>query len=69
MSNVIGNYKEFVIIERESLNLLEQTVSKSLEEAQNDHNVEDIRKAKVWIEAIEWIKKNNIYTQDFQIKQ
>lgn len=69
MSSIIGNYKEYIIIERESLKELETKVSDMMFEAQSDHNVEQIRKAKVWNEAIEWMKENNIYAKDFEFKQ
>lgn len=68
MDTVLGGFKEYIILEREALKKLEETISNNLSIAQDDHNVEEIRKAKVWFEAIEWIKKNNIYTKDFQIK-
>jgi len=61
MDNLIGMYKEFVIIERVNLKALEQKVNSDLATAQDDHNVSDIRKAKIWMEAIQWIKDNNIY--------
>ena len=62
MENIIGMYKEFLIIERETLKALEQKVHSDLATAQDDHNVADIRKAKIWMEAIQWIKDNNIYS-------
>ncbi len=68
MDNVIGSYKEFIILEREALNEFESKVNGLMVEGQNDHNVEQIRKAKVMRECIEWIKENNIYTQDFKFK-
>jgi hypothetical protein len=68
MDNVIGGYKEYVILERDALNEFESKVTVLMTEGQNDHNVEQIRKAKVMIECIEWIKANNIYTQDFKFK-
>ncbi len=68
MDNVIGSYKEFIILEREALNEFESKVTDLMTEGQHDHNVEQIRKAKVMRECIEWIKDNNIYTQDFKFK-
>ena len=61
MENIIGMYKQFLIIERETLKALEEKVQSDLATAQDDHNVPDIRKAKIWMEAIQWIKDNNIY--------
>lgn len=66
--NIIGGYKEYIIIERESLNELEKVANQMMTEAQNDHNVENIREAKIWLRAVEWIKAHNIYTHDFEIK-
>jgi hypothetical protein len=68
MDNVIGSYKEFIILEREALNEFESKVTALMTEGQHDHNVEQIRKAKIMRECIEWIKENNIYTQDFKFK-
>lgn len=69
MDNLIGMYKEFVIIERVNLKALEQKVHSDLATAQDDHNVPDIRKAKIWMEAIQWIKDNNIYKGEVKVKQ
>ena len=66
--NIIGGYKEYIVIEREDLEILEQAANQMMSEAQNDHNVENIREAKIWLRAVEWIKAHNIYTKDFQIK-
>ena len=66
--NIIGGYKEYIVIEREDLEILEQAANQMMSEAQNDHNVEKIREAKIWLRAVEWIKVHNIYTKDFQIK-
>jgi len=68
MDNVIGSYKEFIILEREALNEFESKVTALMTEGQHDHNVEQIRKAKIMRECIEWIKENNIYTQEFKFK-
>jgi hypothetical protein len=68
MDNVIGSYKEFIILEREALNEFESKVTALMTEGQHDHNVEQIRKAKIMRECIDWIKENNIYTQDFKFK-
>ena len=61
MDNIFGMYKQFLIIERDVLKALEEKVQSDLATAQDDHNVPDIRKAKIWMEAIQWIKDNNIY--------
>ena len=68
MDNVIGGYKEYIILEREALNEFETKVSELMTEGQNDHNVEQIRRAKVMRECIDWIKSHNIYTQDFKYR-
>lgn len=68
MSNLIGAYKEYIILERESLNEFETKAKALLSAGQDEHNVGDIRRAKVMLECIEWIKENNIYTKEFEIK-
>jgi len=54
MDNVIGSYKEFIILEREALNEFESKVTALMTEGQHDHNVEQIRKAKIMRECIDF---------------
>ena len=68
MEQIIGGYKEFVVIERELLNEFELTAKTLMESGQDDHNIEKIRKARVMFECISWIKENNIYNKEFEIK-
>lgn len=68
MEQIIGTYKQFIIVERDALIEFENKAKQIMDSAQNDHNVEDIRKAKVMFECIEWIKENNIYNKDFKLK-
>lgn len=64
MEQIIGSYKEFVVIERELLNeLIEQ--SKEMDSSKGLYAKgigEGIKR------AVERIKENNIYNKDFQFK-
>lgn len=65
MEQIIGSYKEFVVIERELLNEL-------LEESKEYNNSKGLHAKGIGkgIErAVERIKENNIYNKDFQIKK
>lgn len=58
MSNqIIGNHKEYIVIERKSLEELEKKIKENID----FKNLEALR-------IIEWIKENNIYNHDFKIK-
>lgn len=65
---VMGSYKEYVIIERETLTELEKLGKETLTEGQNGHDVKLIQKGKTILECVEWIKKWNIYNNEFKIK-
>lgn len=67
-SQIIGGYKEFIVIEREALKEFELKANKIMSEGQDDHNVEQIRRARILLETIAWIKDNNIYNKGFEIK-
>jgi hypothetical protein len=65
MEQIIGSYKEFVVIERELLNEL-LNESKELDNSKGLYAKgigEGIKR------TVERIKENNIYNKDFQIKK
>ena len=65
MEQIIGGYKEFVVIERELLNEL-------LEESKEYNNSKGLHAkgiGKGIEKAVERIKENNRYNKDFQIKK
>jgi len=69
MNEVIGNYKDFVIIERDYLKELETNGKETLREGQDVHSKELIQKGKTILECVEWIKRGNIYANGFKIKR
>ena len=64
MEQIIGGYKEYVIIERELLN----TFLNRANELENDPGVHSQGIAKGIKQVIETIKENNLYNKDFKIK-
>jgi hypothetical protein len=67
-NTVFGSYKEFVIIERESLRELEEKGKAILAEGQDEHDKFQIQKGKTILECVEWMKQWNIYNNEFKIK-
>lgn len=63
---IIGNHKEFIVLERKELENLEQALKKVLKET--DIHTELNKRAYYSLDIVEWIKENNLYTKDFQIK-
>lgn len=66
MDQIIGSYKEYVIIERK---VLDELTEKAIELNSNSKGVYSQGIAKGIVETIETIKEKNIYTQDLQIKR
>lgn len=66
MDQIIGSYKEYVIIERK---VLDEMNEKAIELDSNSKGVYSQGIAKGIHETIELIKEKNIYTQDLQIKR
>ncbi len=65
MINVIGNYKEFLIIERETIKKLEKEAYTLLD---FDDTYSQLRGREI-LKTIEILKAENIYTKDLKIKQ
>lgn len=57
---VIGNYKEFIIVERENINALIQQANQLILEG-------NVQRGLGMLEVIESIKENNIYNKEFKI--
>lgn len=66
MDQIIGTYKEYIIIERKVLDELNE---KAIELDKNAKGIYAQGIAKGIVETIETIKEKNIYTQDLQIKR
>jgi hypothetical protein len=69
MEQIIGGYKQFIVIERESLNELEYSATQKLKANEDRGLNESYIEARTVLEVVEWIKENNIYNKEFQIKK
>ena len=69
MEQIIGGYKQFIVIERESLNELEYSANQKLKANEDRGLSESYIEARTVLEVVEWIKENNIYNKEFQIKK
>jgi len=65
---VIGGYKEFILIERESLKELKIKAVQHLANADTD--ISEYHKGMAIIDVIEWLKEKNLYNPkyEFEIK-
>ncbi len=68
MEQIIGTYKQFIVLERESLDVIEQNSRQKLENNKERPLSESSIEARSVLSVIEWIKENNIYNKDFKIK-
>jgi len=67
MEQLIGGYKEFVIIERTTLDELKQRAIELLKVADNDTS--KYYEAMAIMDTIKFIKERNIYNREFQFKK
>ena len=63
---IIGGYKEYIIIEREVIHGLKDKARELLENADND--ISNYHKGITILEVVQLIKERNIYNRDFKIK-
>jgi len=68
MEQIIGAYKEFLVIERKALEEIEQSAKHKLDNHKDKPLSESTIEAKAVLDIINWIKEKNIYNQDFKIK-
>jgi membrane-anchored protein YejM (alkaline phosphatase superfamily) len=68
MEQIIGNYKEYVIIERKELDKIEQEANLKLNNHKGEPMSEASIEARSVLDVLEWLKENNIYNRDFHIK-
>lgn len=69
MEQILGQYKEFLIIERSELEKIELSAKQKLEDNKERPLSEMSIEARSVLSMIEWIKENNIYGKEFQIKK
>mgnify|MGYP003343386647 CR=1 FL=1 len=63
---IIGSYKEYIIIERSDLHELKDKAAKLLSEADND--ISNYHKGITIMEVVKFIKERNIYNREFKLK-
>lgn len=61
MDQLIGGFKEFIVIEREVLNGIKREAEEMLNEGK-------VQRGLGMLDVIEAVKENNIYNKDFKIK-
>lgn len=68
MEQIIGAYKEYIVLPRIELDKIEQSAKNKLEVHTGRPLSEGAIEAKSVLSVIEWIKENNIYNRDFEFK-
>ena len=68
MKQIIGAHKEFIVLERKELEVIEQSAKQKLDNNKDRPLSEISIEARSVLSLIEWIKENNIYNKDFEIK-
>ena len=68
MDQLIGNYKEYIVVERKELERIEQSAIKKLEDNELRGLSEAYIEAKSVLMTIKEIKRLNIYNNEFKIK-
>ena len=68
MDQIIGSYKEFIVVERELLLKMESDSFAKLETNKERPLSEASIEARSVINVVNYLKDNNIYNKDFKIK-
>lgn len=68
MEQIIGSYKEFIVLERKSVEEMLQRAEDILEQNEDTKSPPNERYL-IIKEMCEWIKDNNIYNKEFHIKK
>ena len=69
MSNqIIGKFKEFIVIEREVFESIEKNAQEKLEANKERPLSESSIEARSVLSVINYLKDNNIYNKDFELK-
>ena len=69
MTQIIGGYKEYIVLERSSVEQIQQRAQELLREYKDAPLSERSTEQRAINMMCEWIKENNIYNKDFQIKK
>lgn len=68
MDQLIGNYKEYIVIERSELERIEKSAIKKLEDNELRGLSEAYIEAKAVLDVVREVKRLNIYNNEFKIK-
>jgi hypothetical protein len=68
MKQIIGAHKEFIVLERKELEVIEQSAKQKLDNNKDRPLSESSIEARSVLSLIEWIKENNIYNKEFELK-
>lgn len=69
MEQIIGDYKQFIIIERDFLENLQKKAEEKIEDGIWEKSNDLYMEGKVILDVIKIIKENNIYNKNFKIKK
>ena len=68
INQLFGAHKEFITIERKYLKELELLADELMDKGRQLDDASMYQKGMGIIYAVEWVKENNIYNKDFEIK-
>lgn len=66
-NEIIGEYKEYIIIERSDLHQLKDKAKELFANADND--ISNYHRAAAIMDCVQFLKERNIYNREFQIKK
>lgn len=69
MEQIIGDYKQFIVIEREIIEKLQKEAEVKIEDGLWEKRRDLYVEGKITLELINLLKENNIYNKDFKIKK
>lgn len=69
MEQIIGAHKEFIVLERKALEMIEQSAKQKLDNNKDRPLSESSIEARSVLSVVEWVKENNIYNKDFKFKK
>ena len=68
MQTIIGNYKEYLVIERKELDKIQKMAEDKIERNKERPMSEAVIEARAILQLINEVKELNIYNNEFQIK-
>ena len=69
MEQIIGDYKQFIVIERDFLENLQKKAEEKIEDGIWEKSNNLYIEGKTILDLIKIIKENNIYNKEFKIKK